>query len=91
VVLSRSLLSFKSSAVNLLAGASRYRLSLFLPFAIVGRLIWSAAYLGLGYGFGFAIEAAADFTSSLSGLLVSLVFLAALGFLIHRNNARMTE
>ena len=40
VVLSRSLLSFKSSAVNLLAGASRYRLRLFLPFAIVGRLIW---------------------------------------------------
>jgi len=71
VVLSRSLLSFKSSAVNLLAGASRYRLRLFIPFAIVGRLIWSSMYLSLGYGFGVAIEAAADFTSSLSGLLVS--------------------
>jgi membrane protein DedA with SNARE-associated domain len=89
VVLSRSLLSFKSSAVNLLAGASRYRLRLFLPFAIVGRLIWSSAYLSLGYGFGVAIEAAADFTSSLSGLLVSLVFLAALGFMIHRSNPRI--
>jgi membrane protein DedA with SNARE-associated domain len=91
VVLSRSLLSFKSSAVNLLAGASRYRLRLFLPFAIVGRLIWSAAYLSLGYGFGVAIEAASDFTSSLSGLLVSLIVLTALGFMFHRNNARMTE
>lgn len=87
VVLSRSLLSFKSSAVNLLAGASRYRLRLFLPFAIVGRLIWSSAYLSLGYVFGVAIEAAADFTSSLSGLLVSLLILAALGFMIQRNHA----
>jgi membrane protein DedA with SNARE-associated domain len=89
VVLSRSLLSFKSSAVNLLAGASRYRLRVFLPFAIVGRLIWSSAYLSLGYGFGVAIEAAADFTSNLGGLLASLVVLAALGFMIHRNHASL--
>ena len=89
VVLSRSLLSFKSSAVSLLAGASGYRLRLFLPFAIAGRLIWSSAYLSLGYGFGVAIEAAADFTSSLSGLLVSLVILAALGFMIQRNHTRI--
>lgn len=90
VVLSRLLLSFKSSAVNLLAGPSRYRVRLFLPFAIVGRLIWSSAYLSLGYVFGVAIEAAADFTSSLSGLLVPLVVLAALGFMIQRNHARLT-
>jgi membrane protein DedA with SNARE-associated domain len=91
VVLSRSLLSFKSSAVNLLAGASRYRLRLFLPFAIVGRLIWSSAYLSLGYAFGVALEASADFTSSLSGLLVSTVVLAALGFMIQRNHARLRD
>lgn len=89
MVLSRSLLSFKSSVVNLLAGASRYRLRLFLPFATVGRLIWSLAYLSLGYAFGVAIEAAADFTSSLSGLLVSLVVLAALGFMIYQNHAQI--
>lgn len=89
VVLSRSLLSFKSSAVNLLAGASRYRLRVFLPFAIVGRCIWTSAYLGLGYGFGAAIQAAADFTSSLGGLLISLVVLSALGFTIWRNHERL--
>jgi membrane protein DedA with SNARE-associated domain len=90
VVLSRSLLSFKSSAVNLLAGASRYRLRLFLPFAIVGRLIWSSAYLSLGYGFGVAIEAAADFTSSLGGFLVSLLILAGLGFVLYRNHSSLS-
>jgi membrane-associated protein len=67
--LSRSLLSFKSSAVNLLAGASRYRLRLFLPFAVVGRVLWTSAYLGLGYAFGVAIEAAANFTSNLGWFL----------------------
>jgi membrane protein DedA with SNARE-associated domain len=90
VLLSRSLLSFLSSAVNLLAGASRYRLRVFLLFSIVGRMIWTSAYLALGYGFGVAIEAAADFPNSLSGLLVSLVILAALGFMIHRNHASLT-
>jgi membrane-associated protein len=89
VLLSRSLLSFLSSAVNLLAGAGRYRLRVFLLFSIVGRMIWTSAYLGLGYGFGVAIEAAADFPNRLSGLLASLVALAALGFMIHRNHARL--
>lgn len=90
VLLSRSLLSFLSSAVNLLAGAGRYRVRVFLLFSILGRMIWTSAYLGLGYGFGVAIEAAADFPSSLSGLLVSLVILAALGFIIQRNHASRT-
>jgi len=89
VLLSRSLISFLSLAVNLVAGASRYRLRLFLPFAIVGRVIWTSAYLGLGYGFGVAIEAAATFTSNLGGLLVSLVVLAGLGFMIQRDYARL--
>ena len=89
ILLSRSLLSFLSSTVNLLAGAGRYRLRLFLPFARVGRLIWTSAYLCLGYGFGVAIEAAADFTSNMSGLLISLMVLAGLGFMIYRNNLRL--
>lgn len=89
VVLSRSLLSFLSSAVNLLAGASRYRMRVFLPFDVAGRLAWTSAYLGLGYGFGEATEAAADFLSSLGGLLVSVAILAALGFMVYRRRVRL--
>jgi membrane-associated protein len=89
VFFSRSLLSFLSSAVNLLAGSSRYRLRAFLVFAFVGRLIWTLAYLGLGYGFAVVLEASADFLSSLSGLLVSLTALAGLGFMIHREHERL--
>ncbi|HLC41253.1 MAG TPA: DedA family protein [Methylomirabilota bacterium] len=84
VVFSRSLLSFFSSAVNLMAGASRYRIRAFLPFAVVGRVVWTSAYLGLGYSLGTGVEAAADFLSSLSGLLASLAVAAGLGFLAYR-------
>jgi membrane-associated protein len=89
ILLSRSLLSFLSSAVNVLAGAGRYRLRVFLLFSIVGRMIWTSAYLELGYGFGVAIEAAADFPNSLSGLLVSLAVLAGLGFMLYRSQVRV--
>jgi len=90
VILSRSLISFLSSAVNLLAGAGRYRLRAFLPFAIVGRLIWTLAYLGVGYGFAVVLEASANFLSSLSVLLLALAALAVLGFLIYREHARLS-
>jgi len=89
VLLSRSLISFLSSAVNLVAGASRYRLRVFLAFAVVGRLVWTLAYLGLGYGLGVALEASADFLSSLSVFLVALAALAGLGFLIYQGRASL--
>lgn len=89
VVLSRSLLSFLSPAVNVLAGAGRYSLRRFLPLDVIGRLIWTSAYLGLGYSLGVGIEAAADFLSSLSGLLISLVALAGLGGLAYRDHTRL--
>ena len=65
-----------------------YPLPRFLPLDLVGRLIWTSAYLGLGYSLGVGIEAAADFLSSASGLLVSLGALASLGFLTYRNHER---
>ena len=86
VVLSRSLLSFLSPAVNVLAGAGRYSLRRFLPFDVMGRLIWTSAYLGLGYRLGVGIEAASDFLSNLSGLLISLAALAGLGVLAYRHH-----
>jgi membrane-associated protein len=85
VVLSRSLLSFLSPAVNVLAGAGRYSVRRFLPLDVIGRLIWTSAYLGLGYSLGVGIEAAASFLSSLSGLLISLAALAGLGVLAYRD------
>jgi|PersoiStandDraft_1058852.scaffolds.fasta_scaffold50833_2 membrane-associated protein len=72
VIISRTLTSSLSSVVSLLAGVSRYRFAHFLGFALVGRLIWTSAYLGLGYGIGNNIEAASQFLGNLSGLLIAL-------------------
>lgn len=80
VFLTRTLVSHLSSVVNLLAGASRYALGGFLAFTIAGRLVWTSAYLGLGYAVGADLEAAASFLANLSFLLVSLGVLAVAMF-----------
>ncbi len=76
VLLSRTLVSHLSAVLNLLAGASRYRLSAFLVFTAVGRILWTSAYLGLGYAVGTSLEAAAGFLTNLSIFLASLTVLA---------------
>ena len=48
VLTSRTLVWSLSSIISLLAGVSRYRLWRFLVFALLGRLLWTSAYLGLG-------------------------------------------
>lgn len=72
VIVSRTLTSSLSSVVSLLAGVSRYRFAPFAGFALLGRLIWTSAYLGLGFAVGSNIEAASDFLGNLSGLVIAL-------------------
>ncbi|HLB16091.1 MAG TPA: hypothetical protein VJM14_14255, partial [Burkholderiales bacterium] len=66
------LVSHLSSIVSVFAGASRYRLDRFLMLAVLGRLLWTSAYLGLGYAVGTDLEAASSFLANLSLLLVFL-------------------
>jgi len=78
VFITRTFVSYLSSAANLLAGVSRYRFSKFVAVALVGRVLWSAAYLGLGYAIGSNFEAATGFLGNLSGfLLVGTALVAA--------------
>jgi membrane protein DedA with SNARE-associated domain len=77
VLVTRTLVSHLSSVVSLLAGISRYRLAAFLSIALLGRALWTAAYMGLGYGIGGNLEYATDFLKNLSGFLVSLSILVA--------------
>lgn len=87
VLLSRSLVSVLSSAVNLVAGAGGYRLGAFVAVGIVGRLLWTSAYLGLGYVGSGGLEPATDFLGSLTGLLVSIAVLAGLGVVLRRRSS----
>jgi membrane-associated protein len=79
VFITRTFISYLSSVASLLAGIAHYRLSRYLGVAFVGRLIWAAAYLGLGYAAGSDLEAAAGFLTNLSLLLVCATVLAASG------------
>lgn len=77
VLITRTLISHLSSIVSLLAGLHRYRVNAFLGFDVVGRVLWTLAYMGLGYVLGGNIEAATEFLKNLTGLLLSLSVLTA--------------
>jgi membrane-associated protein len=61
VLLSRTLVSHLSSVVSLLAGLSRFRLVAFVAVGALGRIVWTAAYLGLGHSVGGDLGAASGF------------------------------
>lgn len=75
IFLTRTVLSYLSSVASLLAGMSHYDLFKFLATTLVGRLVWTAAYLGLGYGIGSDWQAATSFLTNLSILILSLMLL----------------
>lgn len=79
VFITRTFMSYLSSVASLLAGITRFRLPKFLAVALVGRLIWTAAYMGLGYGIGSDWQAATGFLTNLSVLILLLIFLLAAG------------
>jgi membrane protein DedA with SNARE-associated domain len=79
VFITRTFMSYLSSIASLAAGLSHYRLPKFMATALVGRVVWTAGYFGLGYSIGADWEAATSFLTNLSVLLLLLVLLAASG------------
>jgi membrane protein DedA with SNARE-associated domain len=84
MLVSRSLIAILAPAVNLLAGASDESVQEFVAYSTVGRLLWIAIFVGLGYQFAGSAEVAADFASSLSGLLGLLVLTFFLAVVMRR-------
>ncbi len=81
IFITRTFVSNLSSIASLLAGITHFRLLRFLAVALCGRLIWAAAYLGLGAAVGSDLEAASGFLANLSLLLVMLALLTAAGLI----------
>ena len=77
VLMTRTLVSHLSSLASLLAGVSRYAFAAFLAYAAVGRVLWTAAYFGLGYFIGGDLDAASGFLGSLTGLMIAALIAAA--------------
>jgi membrane protein DedA with SNARE-associated domain len=79
VFVTRTFASYLSSVANLLAGLSRYPFGKYLALTVAGRVVWTSAYLALGYAVGTDIEAASGFLTNLSALLLCAVVVLALG------------
>lgn len=79
LLVTRTFVSYLSSAANLLAGVSRYPLSRFFMATLVGRLAWTAAYLGLGYLIGADLDAATGFLTNLSVFLLLVILVMGAG------------
>jgi membrane protein DedA with SNARE-associated domain len=78
ILLTRTLISHLSSIVSLLAGLHRYRIDAFLALSLSGRVIWTLAYVSLGYTLAGNVDAATDFLKNVTGLLLSLSAFAIL-------------
>ena len=68
--------------VALVAGSSKLPWAIFMPFAYIGALLWSATFLGLGYGLG---ETWAHVSATVHrGLTVAggMVFVVLIGLLL---------
>ena len=74
--ITRTFVSYLSSVASLFAGVSGYGAAKFIAVAIVGRLLWTVGYMGLGYAAGADLDAAAVFLTNLSLLIVALALSA---------------
>jgi membrane-associated protein len=81
VFITRTFVSYLSSIASLLAGIAHYQLARFLAVATAGRVVWAAAYLGLGAAVGSDLDAASGFLTNLSLLLLSLTLLTGTGLI----------
>ena len=61
-----------------------YRIHAFLTFALLGRVIWTAAYMCLGYTLAGSLDAATEFLKNVTGLLLSLTALTASAAIVWR-------
>jgi membrane protein DedA with SNARE-associated domain len=81
ILITRTLISHLSTIVSLLAGLHRYRVPAFLTFDVLGRVIWTAAYMGLGYLLAGSLDAATEFLKNLTAFLLSSSVFAVLTLL----------
>lgn len=81
IVISRTLVSSLSTIVSFVAGMNRYRPSVFMGLVVLGRILWTSSYVGLGYSVGDNFDAATIFLANVSGLILSMFILSATVFM----------
>lgn len=89
VFLSRWLFSPLGPYVNVAAGALAMAPLRFTLWAVLGEIVWVAAYVALGVGFASNITLAAELAQDTTGLFSAAILAAALGAWLYRRVPRM--
>lgn len=89
VFLSRWLFSPLGPYVNVAAGALAMAPLRFTLWAVLGEIVWVAAYVALGVGFASNITLAAELAQDTTGLFSAGILAAALGAWLYRRVPRM--
>ncbi|QIE43394.1 DedA family protein (plasmid) [Rhodobacteraceae bacterium SC52] len=85
VLLSHTIVSPTCAYVSYLCGAGGMPYGMFSAYAGIGALLWSLAYVGLGYVFAGQLSQVSDVLSNFSGLVVAGVFVVgSIAWLIRR-------
>jgi len=77
-----------NTAAPPLAGVLRMPLSQFLGYSAVGAVVWSSAWIGVGFVFSSQLEVAASYAARLGDGLGVLVGLAVAGYIGYKYLAR---
>jgi membrane protein DedA with SNARE-associated domain len=85
VVLAMSAVSQVSSVVGLLAGLSHWPMARFLPAALLGRMLWTIGYFGLGYVAGTNFSAASGFLANLGAVALALAIAGGAALLLRHS------
>ena len=86
VVLAMAVVSQVSSVVGLLAGLSHWPMVRFLPAALLGRVVWTIGYFGLGYVAGANFSAASGFLGNLGAAVLALLIAIGAAALFRHNH-----
>jgi membrane-associated protein len=84
ILLTRFLLTPLAIPTNLIAGSSGYQFWRFLGYDAAGELIWLLLFGGAGYWAGAQWEAASQFVTDFSGLLLGVALLVAAALFLVR-------
>jgi len=78
VFLSRFLATGLGPAVNVLAGLSKTPFRKFLPYVVVGEVLYVVLFLALGYAFGDQWEAISNITQDIGTIIMLVIVLLGL-------------
>ncbi len=88
VFLSHTVLSPTGPYVSYICGATGVGWAAFTLSAVLGAVVWTSAYVALGYIFATELEYMADVVTDVVGIVAALAVMVLCGIWLHRRSKR---